>query len=66
MDEEMGTVDIFCGFPGLDRSVVQEAMPDSHFFRVEGGRIRSIHTLSTCVNAGCGMNGRGPPPRVRV
>ncbi|KAI1444547.1 hypothetical protein F5Y02DRAFT_427678 [Annulohypoxylon stygium] len=56
VDEEMGVVDIYLGFPGLDRSVVDQAMPDSHAFRVEGGKIRYIHTLSSCVNFGCGSN----------
>jgi hypothetical protein len=61
VDEEMGAVAIYLGFPGLDRSVGQKPMPDSHFFRVEGGAIRYIHTVSTCENAGCGMNGTGVP-----
>ncbi|RDL33868.1 Uncharacterized protein BP5553_08236 [Venustampulla echinocandica] len=61
VDEEMGVVDIFLGFPGLDRSQGQDPMPDSHVFRVEGGKIRYIHTVSSCVNAGCGLNGTGPP-----
>ncbi|KAK4239503.1 hypothetical protein C8A03DRAFT_42906 [Achaetomium macrosporum] len=61
VDEEMGAVSIFVGFPGLDRSVPQKPMPDGHFFRVEGGKIRYIHTVSTCEHAGCGMNGTGIP-----
>ncbi|KAE8450814.1 hypothetical protein EG329_005727 [Mollisiaceae sp. DMI_Dod_QoI] len=61
IDETMGVVDIFLGFPGLDRSVGLTPMPDSHVFRVEGGKIRYIHTVSTCVNAGCGLNGTGIP-----
>jgi hypothetical protein len=36
-------------------------MPDSHVFRVEGGKIRYIHTVSSCVEAGCGLNGTGIP-----
>jgi len=60
IDEEMGVVDMYLGFPGLDRSVGQTPMPDSHMFRVEGGKIRYIHTISSCVNAGCGMNGTIP------
>jgi hypothetical protein len=43
VDEVMGCVDIFEGFPGLDRSQGQAPMPDSHLFRVEGGR------LSICI-----------------
>lgn len=62
VDEVMGAVDIFVGFPGLDRSQGQKPMPDSHFFRVEGGKIRSIHTVSSCVEAGCGLGGAGVPP----
>ncbi|KAK3331184.1 hypothetical protein B0H66DRAFT_546053 [Apodospora peruviana] len=65
VDEEMGAVAIFVGFPGLDRSVGEQPMPDSHLFRVEGGRIRYIHTVSTCVHAGCGMNGSGIPGQKR-
>jgi len=61
VDEMMGAVDIFLGFPGLDRSQGDKPMPDSHLFRVEGGRIRYIHTVSSCVEAGCGLNGTGPP-----
>ncbi|KAI0020338.1 hypothetical protein F4780DRAFT_770798 [Xylariomycetidae sp. FL0641] len=63
VDEEMGVVDIFLGFPGLDRSQGDAPMPDSHMFRVENGKIRSIHTVSACVQAGCGMNGTGIPTR---
>ncbi len=63
VDEEFGVVDIFLGFPGLDRSVADQPMPDSHMFRVEAGKIRYIHTVSSCVHAGCGMSGMGPPAR---
>ncbi|KAI1484526.1 hypothetical protein F5X96DRAFT_692688 [Biscogniauxia mediterranea] len=65
VDEEMGVVDIFVGFPGLDMSVPDQAMPDSHMFRVEKGEIRYVHTVSACVNAGCGLNGTLPPLRQR-
>ncbi|KAH6664419.1 hypothetical protein B0J14DRAFT_551822 [Halenospora varia] len=61
IDQEMGVVSIFLGFPGLDRSQGQTPMPDGHMFRVEGGMIRYIHTVSSCVSVGCGMNGTGPP-----
>ncbi|KAG9234093.1 hypothetical protein BJ875DRAFT_462515 [Amylocarpus encephaloides] len=61
IDQEMGTVSIFLGFPGLDRTQGQNPMPDSHVFRVEGSEIRWIHTVSSCVTVGCGMNGTGPP-----
>jgi len=60
VDEVYGVAVLFLYFPGLDRAS-ERPSPDSHMFRVEGGRIRYIHTLSTCENAGCGMNGTGPP-----
>ncbi|KAF2837015.1 hypothetical protein M501DRAFT_996160 [Patellaria atrata CBS 101060] len=63
VDEAMGVVVMFLGFPGLDRSQGQTPMPDSHMFRVEGGEIRYIHTISSCVNAGCGLNGTMIPSR---
>ncbi|KAK3997435.1 hypothetical protein QBC44DRAFT_229742 [Cladorrhinum sp. PSN332] len=63
VDEELGAVAIYVGFPGLDRSVGNKPMPDSHFFRVEGGQIRYIHTVTTCENAGCGMNGTMIPQK---
>jgi hypothetical protein len=55
VDEVMGAVDLFVGFPGLDRSQGQDPMPDSHLFRVEKGKIKYCHTASACVEAGCGM-----------
>lgn len=60
VDEEFGAVDIFEGFPGLDRSQGNASMADSHLFRVEGGKIRFVHTVSHCVESGCGMNGTSP------
>jgi hypothetical protein len=63
VDEEMGVVDIFMGFPGLDRANALVPMPDSHMFRVEGGLIRYIHTVSACWADGCGMGNAGIPSR---
>ncbi len=40
VDEEMGTVNVFCRFGG------DAGMPDSHTFRLVNGRYRWIHTLS--------------------
>ena len=57
VDVEMGAVDLFVGFPGLDRTQGEAPMPDSHLFRVEGGRIKYVHTASACVVEGCGLNG---------
>ncbi|KAI1404386.1 hypothetical protein F4819DRAFT_494882 [Hypoxylon fuscum] len=66
VDEVMGVVDIFLGFPGLDRSQGTDPMPDSHLFRIEEGKIRYIHTVSSCVEAGCGMNGTIIPQSKKV
>ncbi len=55
VDEEMGVVDIFEGFPGLDRTVPKTPAPDSHLFRVENGKLRYVHTVSHCITPGCGM-----------
>ena len=38
VDEEMGTVNVFCRFGG--------GMPDSHTFRLVNGRYRWIHTIT--------------------
>lgn len=55
IDQEMGSVVIYVGFPGLDRAS-EEPTPDSHLFRVEGGKLRYIHTISTCEgHPGCGL-----------
>jgi len=61
VDQVNGVVVIYLGFPGLDQDS-PDPTPDSHTFRVEGGKIRYIHTLSTCEgHPGCGFNGTGPP-----
>ncbi|KAF1968694.1 hypothetical protein BU23DRAFT_440305, partial [Bimuria novae-zelandiae CBS 107.79] len=54
VDEEAGVVDMFVGFPGLDRTQGKAPMPDSHLIRVEGGKIKYMHTWSSCVVPGCG------------
>ncbi len=41
VDEEMGTVNIFCKY-GNSR----DGLPDSHTFRLENGKYRWIHTLT--------------------
>jgi hypothetical protein len=57
VDVTMGAVSLFIGFPGLDRTQGQAPMPDSHLFRVEGGKMKYCHTASACVVDGCGLNG---------
>ncbi|KAI3394432.1 hypothetical protein diail_2682 [Diaporthe ilicicola] len=37
IDEEVGEVDVFLSFQGL---------PDTHDFRIEGGKIRYVHTMT--------------------
>ncbi|KAF2473129.1 uncharacterized protein BDR25DRAFT_387259 [Lindgomyces ingoldianus] len=37
IDEEYGTVDVFMSFAGI---------PDTHEFRVEGGKLRYVHTMT--------------------
>lgn len=41
VDEEMGTVNVFCRFGDS-----KDGMPDSHLFRLVNGRYRWIHTIS--------------------
>ncbi|KAH7413849.1 hypothetical protein DE146DRAFT_741501 [Phaeosphaeria sp. MPI-PUGE-AT-0046c] len=61
VDVEAGVVNIYVGFPGLDRAS-KEPAPDSHTFRVEKGKIRYVHTISTCEgHPGCGLNGTYVP-----
>jgi hypothetical protein len=61
VDDVNGVVVIYIGFPDLDHEDPNPT-PDSHAFRVEGGKIRYIHTLSTCEgHPGCGFNGTSPP-----
>jgi hypothetical protein len=46
VDEDMGTVVGLVDFGGKD------GWPDSHTFRLEGGKVRYVHTLTVCPN-GC-------------
>jgi hypothetical protein len=32
------------------------ALPDTHLFRLENGRIRYVHTLTVCAPTGCAFN----------
>jgi hypothetical protein len=52
VDEEMGVINVFCRFGNSE-----SGMPDSHTFRMIGGKYRYIHTLS--VN----MNPNSPSPQ---
>jgi hypothetical protein len=53
IDEEYGTVDIIMDFGGVQGQVGADGLPDSHEFRVEGGKLRFVHTLSSCGGKAC-------------
>ncbi len=48
VDPVKGAVNVFLEFG-------QNALPDSHTFRVEGGRIRYVHTVTACQTDNCGF-----------
>ncbi|KAF2749829.1 hypothetical protein M011DRAFT_492847 [Sporormia fimetaria CBS 119925] len=53
IDEEYGTVDIMMDFAGREGEWGVAGLPDSHEFRVERGRLRYVHTLSSCGGRSC-------------
>ncbi|KAH7072862.1 hypothetical protein BKA63DRAFT_576847 [Paraphoma chrysanthemicola] len=53
IDEEFGTVDVIMDFNGRQGEVGAAGLPDSHEFRVEGGKLRYVHTLSSCGGRAC-------------
>lgn len=53
IDEDYGTVDIIMDFGGTKGSVGAKGLPDSHEFRLEGGKLRYVHTLSSCGGKAC-------------
>ncbi|KAK0613223.1 hypothetical protein B0T14DRAFT_436646 [Immersiella caudata] len=54
IDEVLGVVSVFLTFGG-------SGLPDSHEFRVEGGKIRYVHTITKCWEKNCGF---GDPPEI--
>ncbi|EHA50151.1 hypothetical protein MCOR27_007329 [Pyricularia oryzae] len=54
IDEEYGTVGVFLRFG-------PSGLHDSHEFRIEGGRIKYIHTVTVCPTPNCGF---GDPPAI--
>ncbi|KAF9730822.1 hypothetical protein PMIN04_010450 [Paraphaeosphaeria minitans] len=52
VDEMYGTVDVQMDFAGTGGFGVG-GLPDSHEFRVEGGKLRYVHTLSSCGGKSC-------------
>jgi hypothetical protein len=55
IDEVMGTVDVFLTFG-------ESGLPDSHEFRVEGGKLRYVHTITACSTPNCGFD---PPAQLK-
>jgi hypothetical protein len=47
------TVDIIMDFGGTAGQQGKNGLPDSHEFRVEGGKLRYVHTLSSCGGKAC-------------
>jgi hypothetical protein len=59
VDEELGTVQVFCTFgPGTPGG--GSGAPDSHLFRVEDGKLRYAHTLTHLLQSA--FRGSNPPP----
>jgi hypothetical protein len=54
IDEEYGTVGVFLNFG-------QSGLHDSHEFRIEGGKIKFVHTVTVCPTPNCGF---GEPPEI--
>ncbi|KAK3938609.1 hypothetical protein QBC46DRAFT_265008 [Diplogelasinospora grovesii] len=55
IDEELGAVDIFNGFPFLEKSKpASYSVPSSNLIRVEEGKIRYIHEVTVCLTPHCG------------
>ncbi|KAI0801614.1 hypothetical protein GGR55DRAFT_667908 [Xylaria sp. FL0064] len=54
IDEELGAVDVFNGFPWLEATKPDGAVPSTNFIRVERGMIRYIHEVTVCETPRCG------------
>ena len=59
VDEELGTVQVFCTF-GAGTPGGGSGAPDSHLFRVENGKLRYVHTLTHMLQSA--FRGNTPPP----
>ncbi|KAK0702255.1 hypothetical protein B0H67DRAFT_500357 [Lasiosphaeris hirsuta] len=56
IDEELGAVDIFNGFPWLEQSKpANYSTPSSNLFKVHEGLIRYIHEITVCATPRCGL-----------
>ncbi|KAI0906968.1 hypothetical protein F4823DRAFT_45680 [Ustulina deusta] len=54
IDEELGAIDVFNGFPWLEATKPDGAVPSTNFIRVERGLIRYIHEVTVCETPQCG------------
>jgi hypothetical protein len=63
VDEELGTVQVFCTF-GAGSPGGGSGAPDSHLFRLENGKLRYVHTLTHLLQSAFRGN-RPPPPASR-
>jgi hypothetical protein len=62
VDEELGTVQVFCTF-GAGGPNGGSGAPDSHLFRVENGKLRYVHTLTHMLQSAFkGNTGSGNRP----
>lgn len=61
VDEQMGTVNVFCRFGSSETG-----MPDSHLFRLVNGKYRLVHTLSVNPTDDPLVYPKNPPPGVTI
>jgi len=59
VDEDMGTVIVFCTF-GAGNANGGSGAPDSHMFRVEKGKLRYVHTITHLIQANFRGGGAAP------
>lgn len=60
VDEELGTVAVFCTF-GAGSPTGGSGAPDLHLFRVENGKLRYVHTLTHLLQKDFKGSGNPPP-----
>ncbi len=61
VDEELGTVQVFCTF-GAGSPGGGSGAPDSHMFHLQNGKLRYVHTLTHLLQASFRGNGGNRPP----
>jgi hypothetical protein len=59
VDEVLGTVAVYCTF-GAGSPGGGSGAPDMHLFRVEGGKLRYVHTMTHLLQSS--FRGSAPPP----